>query len=731
VAALVPQTSFAAGELAPTLWSQFQQALYAQGLRRCENFFISPHGAAVSRPGSLVVTEDDAPLLVNNVFIGNTPVRLLAFRYSDDTAYLLAFVETDFGAGLDVIRDGVKVHGLVSPFHTAGGLDLTKMKHAQVGANLYLTHPEIAPQVLTYGGTDTAWAFTDLAFDGVATVGEPFLADPPPDGTSTKPMQWKITTLIEYPSGLILETTPVTLTRRCDFDAGFAPGALPTDKYDPLPGDGHWAEIRWIILSLPADPGYRILSWRLYRGFGKVFGLVPNGEKDFTYDTDFDANAMIDWGEATDDTITPPNGTNPFKVYSTDGANTLVRTEKPSTVTFFGDRCFFGGTAERPYTVWASALGNYQDFDTRYTSVPDMSVQYALAVRSYQEIRSIIGQGSMMIILTDGGVHALAGANNGALDATQDPTFYAINEVGANWRDPLLTGNALLYARARGGGVQALQFSAEGGGYQSADLSFLTSHMFNGHEIVGWAHARVPWDLVLAVRDDGKILALQYGNGKIPGWAIWDTDGTFEDVCVVPEGDEDAIYVTTRRGNYRYIERMASRVISDVADAVCVDNAVTYEGSATTTPAVWTHLVGKTVYGVADGFAVGPLTVSPSGGVTLSAAAEKVTLGLRYVPELETLDLAAGRNREKNVKRVFVDVESSRGLKAGESTDSLSPWRQRDAGDGFTASPLSSETVEVRIASTWNRGGRVVIRQEDATPLTVTGLTREVEPGGT
>lgn len=711
MSSIIPQTSFAAGELSPTLWGQYETAAYKHGLRSCRNFFISQHGAAVSRAGTEYITRFSVPA-------GADQIRLIPFRYSDDVAYCLAFV--DFSTAdltVYVIRDGAVVHSLDGPFHS---LDLDQIKYTQSGAVLYLTHSRDTPQALTFGGSDTSWTFEDLDFDGVATSGAGFLALPAPDGTETKEHYWKISTIIEYPSGLRLETVPLTITKQAEFDP-YVPADLATNLYDPKPGDGHWAEIRyWHNDGIPADPGYRMLSWKLYRGNGKAFGFLF--EKEFDYTNDPESNAMLDVGNDPDFTSSPPMGTNPFKVYATDGTGALVRTEDPTACTFYDGRLVFGGTTERPYTLWTSATDNYLDFDERFVPVPDGSITFTLAARRYEQIRSLVSL-EKLLVFTDGGVWAVSGGD-GPLAADALIQARVQTEIGASWRDPLVVGGAVLYVADRGGMVHDFAFTAEGGGYAGGDVSFLAQHLFR-QDIVNWTHARVPWNQVWAVREDGVMLSLQYQHGGTPGWAQHDTDGTFEDVCAVPEGDEDAVYVVVRRGAYLYVERMASRVIEDVADAICVDCAATYEGAATTTPTGWSHLEGETVYGVADGFAVGPLEVS-GGGVTLNAAAEKVTLGLRYVPQLETLDMAQGRNREKNVKRVFVDVEASRALKAGEDEDHLVPWQQRTAG-AFTATPLSSETVEVYIKSSWNRGGRVVIRQEDATPLAVTAIAREVE----
>jgi hypothetical protein len=82
------------------------------------------------------------------------------------------------------------------------------------------------------------------------------------------------------------------------------------------------------------------------------------------------------------------------------------------------------------------------------------------------------------------------------------------------------------------------------------------------------------------------------------GWHRHTTDGTFENVCVLPEGTEDAIYVVVKRtingATKRYVERFTPRAFTDVEDVALMDASLSYDGWA----------------------AVGTRTVTLTGGVT-------------------------------------------------------------------------------------------------------------------
>ena len=76
------------------------------------------------------------------------------------------------------------------------------------------------------------------------------------------------------------------------------------------------------------------------------------------------------------------------------------------------------------------------------------------------------------------------------------------------------------------------------------------------------------------------LLGLTYiREHEVLAWHRHDLGGTVESVCVVPEGTEDALYVSIYRGGKRTIERMASRNIVDIEDAIFVDSALSYDGT--------------------------------------------------------------------------------------------------------------------------------------------------------
>src|SRR5690606_5167799 len=156
------------------------------------------------------------------------------------------------------------------------------------------------------------------------------------------------------------------------------------------------------------------------------------------------------------------------------------------------------------------------------------------------------------------------------------------------------------------------------------------------------------------------------------------------------------------------------------------------------------HLNGRLVHVVAgvvgsSRVVLGPFRVE-NGRVTFtlpilpgesedSGSEVEIAVGLRYVGELELLDVPVEKLRVKTVSKVGWEVVGSRGLLTGEDFDHLTEWIQTTVADVYGPAP-GTGLVEVYIASSWNKHGRAVLRQPLPLPLTVLGVTREGKLGG-
>lgn len=743
----VRQTSFAAGELSPLLWGRSDLDLYSKGARSLSNFFVSKQGAAVSRPGTTFVTA-----------AGVAAGRLFPFVYSDVQSYVLLFTNglvSFITEGAVLVADGSMwgdgstpavgtAYYVVSPYTYA---DLQELRIVQSGDVITITHPAYPPRELRRNSTYD-WEFTALAFDRPApSLSDVLVQGAPPAGDSTHPpREWSywVTELRRDSQGFVYESAPLEVTDS-------TVGALP-DRFAVYSDMS--VELGLTSTITPSsDPDF--VAYRVYRGRGGLHGWIG----------DTDTSTFTDAGQDPDYTIQPPQGRNPFKVYDSSGV--LLRTEDPRAVTYFEERLVFGGTSERPDFLFLSATGDYYNFDERLLAIDTQALLYELASRRAQSVMHLLGLGRLLVF-TNSSVWSFGGAGGNPLSPATLPQAREEVPIGTTIVPPLALEGAALFVRAKGGGAGALVFDDNRGGFQLLDVKTHAAHLFSPlgltvapatfrddttlgrttgpAEIISWAYAEDPWGLVWAVRRDGTLLSLTFDvEAGMAAWAQHSIDGYVLDVCAVPEDDEDGVYLLTMRAvhgstGYFSVERMASRVArGGTDDDICVDYAHEYSG------AVAQVLTGLTAFADRDDVWVigkdnpprGPFTVTTAGELDLgeeptanNGANVVLYVGLLYQPELETLDAAPQARNQKTVTKVYFEVDQSRGLWAGQDLEHLKEWKQRLIASGYGVPSAATEVVEISVAGKWDKSARAVLRQTLPLPVTVVGLTREVDGGG-
>lgn len=154
------------------------------------------------------------------------------------------------------------------------------------------------------------------------------------------------------------------------------------------------------------------------------------------------------------------------------------------------------------------------------------------------------------------------------------------------------------------------------------------------------------------------------------------------------------------------------------------------------------HLEGKAVNILSDGYTVEGKTVS-AGAITLDRAANKVHIGLPYIPAIELLDIDTASSTDTvkaqvvSVSKVIIEVEGTRGGFIGPRQDATKntpiPFREikpRFEADGYDPIALRTYKQEVLIEPEWNRGGGVRIEQRAPLPMAILSVIPRIDVGG-
>lgn len=496
----------------------------------------------------------------------------------------------------------------------------------------------------------------------------------------------------------------------------------------------------------------------------------------------------------------------------------------PSCVTYYQDRLCFANNAEKPQTVWTSKSSDYVNFGTSVPTADDDAITFTVNARQVNAIRDMVPLDSLILLTSDAEWRVTEGQ-----DQVLTPDSVGVRAqsfYGAADMQSVVYGRSALFVQDRGSQVRDLTYSIQVDGYEGTDRTLLADHLFRGHSIVDMAFCRIPYAALFAIRDDGTLLTFTYlPDQEVAGWARHDTDGYFERLCVVPEGEQDTVYFVVRRtingSTKRYIERLAPRLFDDQRDAFFVDSGLTFDGRHTgattmtvtggstwaagesvTITAVWAgsttfvsgdvddwivldpdggayrvlvtaytsgtvvtgelldplpaayratattswgwardtfsglgHLEGKTVSALVDGNAYASAGAVSSGAITLAARGVLVHIGLPITADLELLDIAIPngetvRDRQKQVNKVSLLVQETRGLYAGPDSSNLQEFPARNPDDGYDTAALRTDLVEVAIEGAYRKSSRVFIRQTDPLPVTICGMIAHVDFGG-
>lgn len=153
------------------------------------------------------------------------------------------------------------------------------------------------------------------------------------------------------------------------------------------------------------------------------------------------------------------------------------------------------------------------------------------------------------------------------------------------------------------------------------------------------------------------------------------------------------------------------------------------------------HLEGRNVSVFADGFVVASpnneayeLVTVTNGSITLSRPYAKIHVGLPFTVDFETLtlDRTDGEtllDKKKLVSSVHMQVYQTRGGFVGtelpSGTDPLQglyELKLRNLEGYDEPTDLTSDTVEINVQATWNKNGRVFVRQVDPVPITISSV---------
>lgn len=593
-----------------------------------------------------------------------------------------------------------RVYKIASPYT---GAQLANLKFTQEENKLYIFHPDVAPQVLTFVSA-TNWTI------GAITFAPTILG---PTGLAAA------TTLAAGGVSYSYIVTSVDVNGQESLEEG-----VILNGYQDFRTTAGTNSLSWNAVANAV--GYNVYRAPLAYG-APSFDGIPHGYLGTALGLTFlDSNTI-----EPDYAQTPPTGGNPLIM-------------NPTTGVIYNQRLYLGGPPSKPNAFFASKPGATYNFTYSQPLQPDDAIIASLSSAQQISIQAMVGMPSGLIMFTDKVVQQLNAGTPGAAATAIEVEAQPQSYVGINNMPPIVANFNILFVQQKSSVVRDITYNFNANIYTGVDISILSSHFFFNKQLLEWSYAEEPFKLIWVVRNDGILLSLTYlKEQELIGWAQHITEGFFKSAATVTElvsGTQivDATYFVVNRAGTQYIERLDDRFWTTILDCWTMDNALRYSGAASATIRGLDQLANSNVNGLADGIPFGPIAVSADGVLTLPAAASNVLVGHSFRPQLQTLSLELGeptqQGKRKSISAVTVRVKDTLGLHIGSTVNNGVPMKGLVIGnlnEALNAAVTNLVTTDARtvIDPGWTIPGQYFIDQPNFYPATILGVIPEFTLG--
>lgn len=228
----------------------------------------------------------------------------------------------------------------------------------------------------------------------------------------------------------------------------------------------------------------------------------------------------------------------------------------PSLVDVFQQRLVLAATQAQPQTVWLSKTDDLNSFEVGKQD--DSALALTLATTTQNRICWLMAQSSRLLLGTADAEWAVSGGQGVMTYANARADSHGF--VGSSDVPALMATDKVLYVERGGGRVYQYGYDYESDGFVSRDLTVFADHVLaDGGGCRGVAFVRKPEPRAVFVRRDGALALMTYNSmHQVHAWHRYTTDGVFEGVAVLPNGDQaDLLFALVSREDGRFIEVLA------------------------------------------------------------------------------------------------------------------------------------------------------------------------------
>jgi hypothetical protein len=684
----VTQTNFTQGQVGPYLFGRGDTPIYGAGLETCENWLILPQGGLQKRKGFQFISADPDN---TNTPDGSTPLtttgfhaqsRLIPFKFSDGQEYVLIFEPADSGLGTTAkihiyyndSRIKVLTNGVDGNVFPITTSNISQIRYAQAFDYMILVHSDIRPMELIRGATNTDWTCTYIDFDHVPQA-------------------------------------------NFNFDATLTPASTSGNNTNFTLAGGTY---RWVNSSYPnGHVGMRLL---VNGGMAEI--------KSISSDTVAVCEVIYDLV----DTETAQG--HEWEIDAFSNLSTSLGGGWPRSVTFHQNRLIFGGSRDKPQTIFGSQSADFFNFDN-YTRVVDGSgnvtgeitddagIQFTIASDQLNIIRHLVSQQSLFVYTSDGEFDMSGEPVTPSNVLVRQQTRYGVD---GNIMTPVVVDNEVLFVAKGGKQLRAFVYNFNTDAYSAKNYSLVHHDIIQDATKLAYLtnYNNTNTNYVFVVNGDGDLCVLGVNTEfSVVGWMKWNTNGNFKDLCVV----DDNLYALTQRYDNDgstlntgvFLEKLTTEEI--YLDSF---HSTTATGSSFTGAQ---GLEGQTVNVVADGLIHPDVTVDAAGNFTLSRTSSSTQVGFNYTATGKTLPLVLNiggtTSLGEKVRKVFAEIQLY-DTKAFKVDSITVPFR--NFGSTLLNQSITGYTGQKRIRlSGYTTTPQVTFTNDAPLPSTLLSITSEIK----
>ena len=685
------QTNFTQGQVGPNIFGRNDTPIYRAGLAELSNFLILPQGGLQKRRGFQFIAADPDNSTTPNGSSTLTTVgfhaqsRLIPFKFADGQEYVLIFEPADSGLGTSAkmhvyyqdVRQTVLTNGSGGNVFPITTSNIADIRFTQSFDYMIMVHPDIRPLQIVRGANNASWTSTYLSFDHLPQANFNFQTTLTPASASGNNVNFTLS------SGSYAWV-----------DAAWPDGHVGMK----LDINGGQAEITSVTNTTVA--------------VCKIIYDLVDTEAALGHEWEIDAFSNL--------------------------SNTLGG-GWPRSVSFHQNRLIFGGSRDKPQTLFGSQSGDFFNFDN-YTRVvddngdvtgaitDDAGIQFTIASDSVNVVRHLVSQQSLFIFTSDGEFDMSGEPVTPSNVLVRKQTGYGI---GAGVTTPKIVDNEVLFIAKGGKQLRAFVYNFNTDAYSAKNYSLVHHDILTGADRIAVLtnYSNTNTNYVFCTNSDGTMGVLGVNTEfSVVGWMKFTTDGNFTDMTVI----DDSLYTLVQRYDNNGTSLNAGVFLEKWSeDDVFLDSYHTSNSSGSSFQGAQ-GLEGRTVKVVADGLLHPELVVDPAGNFALTRTSSSTQIGHNYVSTAKTLPIVFNSGGQstlgEKVRKVLCELQLQ-DTKSCKVDDIVVPFRT--FGSSILNQGITGFSGQKRVRlSGYATTPQTTFKSDEPLACTLLSMTNEVKFAG-